>query len=391
MSQKGKTLLAALLMTLLSAPNAGAETGVSDKQIIIGTCNALSGNNEFSGKETTIGIKTYFAQLNAEGGVNGRKIQVVSCDDKYEPEGAYNCFQQMQTDNAFAITGLVGSALLAKYIPMCKNKRLPAVGFYSGPTFVSTPAQRYIFTVRPGYRAEEQQFVDHLWTLGIRRFGIIYQNDSYGADHLEGMREALKGHNTEIVVATSYQRNTNDLRNQFEALRKANPEAVSLAANHTQCMDIIQMAHNANWHPIFFINSGANVDGFMQKAGKEADGVLVGETVPSPTRVDLPLIDSYTKSLKKYFPKEKPCYTSLRGYIDARVLAEGLKRAGKDLTREKFVDALETIKSLDIGMGKDSEVTYSPTDHFGIHKYIFGTVKNGDVVQLRDWKTILKK
>jgi branched-chain amino acid transport system substrate-binding protein len=389
MSILQNTIWTLISLALITTTASQAEVGVTDKQVIIATSNALSGNNEFSGKQTTIGIKTYFDSLNDEGGVGGRKIKVITCDDKYEPEGAIACVQKLTSEGAFAITGLVGSALLAKYMPMCTNKKVPAVGFYSGPTFVSAPAKRYIFTVRPGYRAEEHQFIDHLWDqLKIRTFGIIYQNDSYGADHLEGMKEALAKHKAEIVGAASYERNSTDLSAAFAAVKKANPQAVSLAANNVQCLEIIKMARAEHWNPIFFINSGANVDGFMQKAGAEADGVVVGETVPSPTRTDIPFVAKYVKALKQYYPNEKPCYTSLRGYIDALVVGEGIKRAGKNLTRESFVDALDSIHNMDIGIGPDSKINYSPTDHYGIHQYIFGVIKKGDVVPITDWKKL---
>jgi ABC-type branched-subunit amino acid transport system substrate-binding protein len=389
MARKWKLALAALSLSLWSANAAMAEIGLTDSEIAIGCPNAQSGDNAFAGTQTSIGLATYINSVNAAGGVNGRKIRLVQCDDKYTPEGAVSCFGQLQKDGVFAISGLVGSAMLAKYIPMCTNAKMPLVGAYSGPQFVSDPATRYVFTVRPGYRDEEQQFVDHMWNdAGVRKIGIIYQDDAYGADHLKGLTDALKKHNAEIAGTASYKRNTVDISEAFNAVKAANPEAVSLAANHHQCAAIIKMARKANWNPIFFINSGANVDGFLPIIGNEGEGVLVSETVPPTNRVDLPLISEYVKALKQSYPNEKPCFTSLRGYIDGMVLCEGLKRAGKNLTRERFVDAMDKIHNWDIGLSKGHEVSYSPRDHFGMHKYAFGLLKSGYIVPIANWKSV---
>jgi branched-chain amino acid transport system substrate-binding protein len=379
--------------TLLAAAGLSEEkAGVTDNEILIGNPNVQTGDNAFSGRQTSIGLLTYINLINGRGGVFGRKIRVVQCDDKYTVEGGGSCFEQLQKKGVFAIAGVVGSALLAKYIPLCTSRKMPLLGAYSGPQFVSDPAKRYIFTVRPGYQDEERQFADHMWKdAGIRKIAIIYQNDAYGQDHLAGLKNALKNYKTELVAAASYPRNTTDVSEAFAKVKSSNPEAVSLAANNHQCAAIIKMAREANWNPLFFINSGANVDGFLQNVGSAGDGVLASETVPDINRDDLVLVADYRNALAQYYPNEKPCFTSLRGYVDGVVLVEGLKRAGKDLTREKFVDALEKIHNLNIGLGRGMEVSYSSTDHFGLHKYAFGVVRKGFFTPIANWKSLKAK
>jgi ABC-type branched-subunit amino acid transport system substrate-binding protein len=281
--------------------------------------------------------------------------------------------------------------MLAKYKTLAQNHKVPLVGCYSGPQFASEPVAPYVFTVRPGYQDEEHQFVDHLWKdAGVRKFGIIYQNDAYGADHLKGIKDALSKYNSELVAAGSYERNTLKVEEAFNLVKAAKPEAVSLACNNNQCAKVVELARAAKWNPIFFVNSGANVDGFLQQVGKDGEGVLVGETVPSPTRTNIPTIAKFQKLLKQYYPSEKPGFTNFKGYITGVVLCEGLKRTGKDLTRERFREAMENIRNFNVGLGKGMEVSYSPTDHFGMHKYIFGTVQNGDVVAVTNWKSLKK-
>lgn len=390
-----KHLVAFLLATscvVCAALGSAAEIGVSDQEILIGNPNAKSGDNQFSGLQTSVGLTTYIDQVNSTGGINGRKIKVVFCDDKYTPDGAIECFNALRQQGVFALSGLVGSGMLVKYKAMATNHKVPIVGCYSGPQLASDPVSPYVFTVRPGYQDEEHQFVDHLWKdAGVRKFAIIYQNDAYGADHLKGIRDELAKYKTDVVAEASYERNSLNVEAAFNRVKDAKPEAVSLACNNNQCSKIIELARKSGWAPIFFVNSGANVDGFLDQVKAAGNGVLVGETVPSPRRTDIPMIARYQKLLKQYHPDASPGYTNFKGYITGMVLCEGLKRCGKTLTRDNFCQALETMHNWDIGLGKDMEVNYTKTDHFGMHKYVFGVVHNGDVVAVSDWKNLAKQ
>ncbi len=242
---------------------------------------------------------------------------------------------------------------MAKYVPMCQSNKIPAVGFYSGPDFATEPVKHYVFAVRISNQEEEHQFVQHMWNdCKFRKLGIIYQNDAYGASHLEGMRDELTKFNAQIVGAGSYTRKTDQVAEAYNKVKAENPEVVNLACVPQVELDIAKMAAKDNWHPLFFINSSALVDNFLDGCGKDGDGMLAGMVVPPPSRGDLPLIAEFQKSMKKYYPNERPRLMSLQGFIDAMVFCEGLKRAGKNLTREKFIDALESIHNQDVGLGK---------------------------------------
>jgi ABC-type branched-subunit amino acid transport system substrate-binding protein len=233
--------------------------------------------------------------------------------------------------------------------------------------------------------------VDHLWHEGFRKFSIIYQNDAFGADCLEGVKIALKSHGAELVGAASYTRNKMDVSEAVDQIKKASPEVVFCGAVYKPSAEIVKLAKDTNWNPIFVMNTGSSVALFVPEAGAAAEGKIYTEAAPAPSQLDLPLIKSYQKSLKKSYPSEKPTYTSLRGYMDAVALVEGLKRAGKDLTRDGFVSAMESIHNLDVGLGKGMELSYSPTDHLGFHKVFFGTVKNSQAVPFSDWHSLSKQ
>jgi branched-chain amino acid transport system substrate-binding protein len=380
-----------LLSLGLACAGLAENKGVTDNEIIMGTCNALSGPSQFGGKETTIGINTYMNELNEAGGINGRKVKVISEDDKYEPETAIVCFQKMMVNNAFGISGAYGSTCLAKYIPLCVNNKIPCVGHYAGTHFVGDPVKRYVFNARAAYKDEQHALVDKLWDVGIRKIAVIYQKDPYGVDQLDGIKEGLAKHGAQIIASGEYVRNSNNIADAFNAVKVANPEVVVLGAVYTPCAKVAALAREANWNPIFVINSGSSEEAFIKEAGKDAEGKLVTEVAPAVSETGLPLVAKYIKALKKYYPNEKPGSVSLRGYIDAMVWAEGLKRAGKNVDREKFVDGLESIHNLDVGLGKGMALSYSPSDHLGFHKVFFGVVKNGEVVSFTDWKKLKTK
>jgi len=382
-----KSLAASALLLAISSQVCFAEVGVTDNEILIGTANALSGPSSYVGKEMNLGFQAYINYINERGGVNGRKIKMVSCDDRYETEGAISCFKTLNGDGVFGITGCYGAALINKYIPMAMLAKMPLVGFSSGPKFAADPVKRYVFTIRPDFIEEEEQVVNKLWNEGgFRRFAVVYQNDAYGNNILIGVQNSLKKNNAEVVAAGSYVRNSSNLKQAFDQVKAAAPEVVILGAVQVPCTEIVKMAHAANWHPIFVLNSGSAVDQFVELAGADAEGALVTEVAPEYVHSELPAIEKYNELLKKYFPSEKPNLTSLRGYNNAMLWVEGLKRAGRDLTREKFVEALDGMKNWDQGMGKDMDVSFSPTNHVGRSNLFYLTVKHGEVVTFKDWK-----
>jgi len=391
MPRTGIAMIVATLLGLGLAYPSSAERGVTDGEIVIGTSNALSGPSEFGGKQTNIGIKAYMDAINAEGGINGRKIKIISEDDKYEPDTAITSFQKLMAQNAFGITGAYGSTCLARYIPLSMNNKVPCVGHYAGTHYVGDPVKRYVFNARAAYKDEQHALVEKLWSVGLRKVAVIYQNDPYGVDQLDGIKEGLAKHGAQICAAGAYTRNSNNLEEAYNQVKQANPDVVILGAVYTPCIKAVTLAHQQKWFPIFVINSGSSEEAYIKGAGKDAEGTLITEICPAVDRGDLALIQKYKKALKQYYPDEKPGSVSLRGYIDAVVWGEGLKRAGKDVTREKFIDALESIHNLDVGLGRGMELSYSPTDHLGFHKIFFDIVKNGEVVEFTDWKGLKKK
>jgi len=381
-------LVVALSMWLLVGP-ALAETGVSDKEILVSTLSMVTGPAEFYGRLTNIGVDCAFNSVNDAGGVYGRRIKCLHPDDKYDADTAITVFNHMLQQGVFGFVALVGSPTMAKYIPMCQSFKVPAVGAYSAPNFTCEPPKRYFFNSRLSYREEMRRIMEKLWTEArARKIAIIYQNDSFGADFLESGRQWLSEHGTEFVAAGSYQRNVNEVKDAVNLVKNANPDAVVIAAVYKPSAEVLKLSKEIGWHPLFALSSGSCIDAMVGEAGTAGDGYPGADVAPPYSRTDLKGIVNYQQAMAKYFPSEKPTLVGLKGYIDALIFVEGLKRAGKDLTRENFVTGLERMRNVDLGLGKGMELTYSPQDHWGLHKVYWITTKNGSVIPFDSWSKL---
>jgi ABC-type branched-subunit amino acid transport system substrate-binding protein len=383
------TALVSFLTNVLVPERCLAETGVTDTEIVLGTANALSGPLVYFGTYTNMGINCYVNMVNDRGGILGRKLRVISEDDQYEPAGAIAAFTKLQEKGPFVLSGFCGSACMAKYVQMCQSNKVPAVGFYSAPEFMTEPTKRYLFAVRISNQEEERQFVQHMWNdCKFRKIGILYQNDAYGASHLQGLQEQLTKLGANVTGLASYTRKTEQIGDAYKVVKSADPQVVSLACVQQTELDVVRLAKKDGWHPLFFINASALVDAFLDNCGADGDGILVGMCAPPPSRTDLPLVAEFERAMKKYYPNETPRLMALQGFIDAMTICEGLKRAGRDLTREKFADALEGIHNLDVGLGSKMHLNYSKTDHVGFHNLDFAVIKNSKLVSVKSWKDI---
>lgn len=381
-------LFAALLPAMSPAVNAQVQTpGVESRQILIGSCAALDGPAGFLGRETVTGASAYFDYVNNSGGVNGRKLQLLAFDDGYEPAKAEFCFKRLLKENIFAAGFFVGTPTAAKYVPMAEESKVPVVGLFTGAQLLYTPLKHYVLNVRASYHDETREQVDNLWNvLGVHKIGVIYQDDAFGSAVLEGLQLALKKHNATPVGMGTFTRNTVDVDKGIASVRAANPQAVLLVGPYAPVAAIVKKAHAEGWHPIFLTVSFVGTEKFISEAGKDADGTIITQVVPPYNRTDFPTVALYLQALKTYYPNERPSFVSLEGFVDAMVMVEGLKRAGKDPTREKLISALETIENKDVGLGPRLTLHYSPTRHKGFDQIYTTVVRDGKPEIVDDWK-----
>ena len=381
----------AALVLLVGIPSQGKDVspGITDSSIRIGSCSALGGPSSFLGMQTQVGALAYFHIVNAEGGVHGRRIEVTSLDDGYDPDQTSACFNRLLKEGVFAMGLFVGTPTAAKYIPMAEAAKVPVVGLFTGAQLLYEPFKHYIVNVRASYFDETREQVDHLWrTRGIRKVGVIYQDDAFGTTVLDGVRNALTKYAAKPVALGTFQRNTLEVEQGLDKVRAANPEAVILVGPYAPVAAIIKKAHATGWNPLFLTVSFVGTEALVRAAGNDAEGMIITQVVPPYDRTEIPTVKLYRDALNKYMGGTPPSFVSFEGFVDAMVIVEGLKRAGPDLTREKFISGIESIHDYDVGLGPKFLLNYGAERHKGFDSVYSTIIRNGHAVTITDWKDL---
>jgi branched-chain amino acid transport system substrate-binding protein len=379
-------LCAALVLT---GKSQAEEVGVTKTEIKLASCSALDGPARLLGIDTVMGATAYLDQINDAGGVNGRKIQLLAFDDGYDPARADSCFNRLKTEKVFAAGFFVGTPTAAKYVPMAQAEKLPVVGLFTGAQLLYEPLKHYIVNVRASYYDETREQVSNLWEeVGAHKIAVLYQDDAFGKTVLDGVKLALNKYHSAPVATGSFARGTLDVDKGITDVQAGNPQAVVLVGPYAPVAAIVKRAHAKGWHPIFLTVSFVGTEQFIKEAGADADGTIITQVVPPPDNTDLPTVKLYRDALAKYFPQAKPSFVSLEGYLDAMVVVEGLKRAGKDVTREKFIDGIESMHNTDLGLGSKLKANYSATSHKGLNQVYVTVVQHGRPQLLTRWAEV---
>ncbi len=382
------------LLTLCAAGSVygQATPGVTDNQIIIGSCSALEGPSHALGTEQIKGAEAYFNLINDEGGVAGRKLKLIAYDDSYDPLKTETCFKRLQSQNVFALGFFVGTPTALKYLPMAEEAKIPLVGLFTGAQTLYTPLRHWVINVRASYAIETREQIERLWkALRYRKIGVIYPDDAFGAAVLDGVKNALKNKGAEPIAVGSYPRQTADTEAAIKSVRAANPEAVVIVGPANTVGPILQKAHAQGWRPLFLTVSFVGTDDLILHAGADAEGMVVTQVVPPYYQTELKTVAMYRKTFAKYYPGEQPGFVSLEGFVDAMVMVEGLKRAGKDLTRDGLIRAIESIHDHDLGLGPQLKVNYSARAHAGLDTVIPTVIRGGRAVPFTDWASVAPK
>lgn len=334
--------------------------GVTADTILIGQSAALSGPAQELGKEMKAGAEAYFEAVNAAGGLNGRKIKLVTLDDGYEPDkAAANTRKLVTEDKVLALFGYVGTPTSNASLPIFTEAKVPFVGAFTGAQSLRDPFNRYVFNVRASYFDETEGIVAHLVQQGIKRIAVFYQNDAYGKAGLAGVERALKSRSLEVAATATVERNSVDVTAATSALAKSKTEAVIMISAYKSCAAFIKSMRLSGALQQFWNVSFVGSKALANELGDEGRGVQISQVVPFPWSDVNPVVRDYQKRIGG---PDKYSFTSLEGFIAAKVLVEGLKRAGKNPTRESLVDGLSSFGKLDVG---GFFVNYTPTNHNG--------------------------
>jgi branched-chain amino acid transport system substrate-binding protein len=367
------------VLCALVATGLHAEPGVSPTSILIGQSAAFTGPASELGTEMRAGAMAYFQAVNAAGGVNGRKIELRSLDDGYEADRAAANTKKLIDEGVFLLFGYVGTPTSNASKPIFTAARVPFVGPFTGAESLRNPLNRYIFNIRASYYDETDKLVGQLVGQTLDRIAVFYQNDDYGKAGLAGVERAMKRRNIEIKATGTVERNTVDVAAAVNSICKIDPQGVVMISAYKSCGAFIKAMRAAGCNPQFMNVSFVGSKALAHETGAAGRGVGISQVVPFPWNISARVVKDYQQLLEASTGKQNYSFTSLEGFIAAKVLVEGLRRTGNDLTREKFIAAMEQMREYDVG---GYTVSFSTTDHNG-SKFVELTVIGKDEGFLR--------
>ncbi len=363
--------------------------GKEKKPLSVGMTTALSGPARDLGLSMRRGIEAYFHHINLQGGIQGRPLHLLALDDGYQPiSAALNMRRLTQETDVIAIIGNVGTPTAKVTVPIANREKVLFFGAFTGAKLLrKNPPDRYVINFRASYEEETSAMIDDILDRGVKPEEIAFftQNDTYGDAGYSGAVKALetRGYQqAKNLPHGRYTRNTLNVENGLLTILDApvEPKAIIMVGTYTACAKFIKYAKTI-WPNTLFLNVSFVGSIPLAKAlGKESEGVIVTQVVPHFDSM-LPGISEYRHLLRAYDPTASPDFVSFEGFLVAKIFVEGLKRAPKKITRENVIDAIESIKNLDIGIGVP--ISYSPMEHQALHRVWATEIKNNEFVPFK--------
>lgn len=345
------------------------------QDILLGQSVALTGPAAELGREMQLGAQLYFDAVNAAGGVRGRRIVLKTLDDGYEPARAEaNTRRFIDDGDLLALFGYVGTPTSAASIPLATTARLPFFGAFTGAELLRSPFNRYVFNVRASYFDETELIVKQLTAEGLTRIAVFHQNDAYGQAGLAGVERALAARKMTVAAKATVERNSNDVRVAVERLVAANPEAIIMVSTYGSCAEFIKQTKAKGLLARYANVSFVGTKSLAKALGPLGSGVMISQVVPSPSTEKYPWVMEYQRLIKA--KGGELSYTSLEGFIAARIMVEALKRGG-DASREALIRSLESMKDVNLG----GFPVFFTADNHSASKFVELTVldRNGQV------------
>jgi branched-chain amino acid transport system substrate-binding protein len=348
-----KYLQPRILLPLLLAwagPVRAGEVGVTTTRILFGQAAVMSGPSSALGQKMRQGILAAFAEVNAKGGVHGRKLDLISRDDGYDPDrSVLQTVKLLDEDKVFALIGAVGTPTSLVTVPIAKEQNVPFIGPFTGANFLRESNLNNVVNIRASYGAEAEAWVKHLTEdRHIKRIAIFYQDDSYGRDGLAGVKLALEKRGMELTAESTYERNTKAVSSAVRTLRRVEPEAVVMVGTYAPCAEFIKLARLSGFNPVFVNISFVGANALAKELGREGEGVIISQVVPFPWDASIKVVAEYQAAEKALDPKLLPDFVSLEGYLSGRLAAAALEMAGPDPTRAKMLQVINEVGRFDI-------------------------------------------
>jgi branched-chain amino acid transport system substrate-binding protein len=373
-------VLAALLLIVLPAALLAQDApGVTPNRIVLGQAAVFTGPAAQLGIQMRNGIKAYLDYVNERGGVHGRKLELITEDDFYEQSRAPEATKKLiEGHRVFALMGYVGTPTGVAHLPVVTQARVPLVGMFTGAEALRVPFNRYVFHVRASYYDETEKIVEQVLSTGGRRISVFYQDDAYGEAGRKGAELALERRKMKIHSQGTVKRNTVEVDEAAKHIHGTQPDAVVMVSAYTSIAAFVRamqkLGSGATFYNVSFVGSKALAD----TLGSDGVGVAISQVVPFPWGTALPVVKEYQQLAKKAGYADYN-FSALEGFLCAKVMVEGLRRAGRNPTREGLVEALEKMNDVDLG---GFFIGYSPKSRAG-SKFVDLTIISRDRKFLR--------
>jgi len=329
--------------------------------ILLGTSLPITGINKELGKEVVEGANTYFSHVNARGGIEGKHINLIFYDDKYEPQNTLkNINRLIDKDRVFSLFGFVGTPTTKKVLPIIRDEDIPFIAPFTGASFLRNSNFNNIVNFRSSYKEEIERIIDYLYkNKKINDFAIFYQNDDYGEEGYIATIEALRKRSLNLVSEGTYKRNTLSIRHALHEIKSTKPEAIIIVGAYKPSAHFIKKARECCFDdvifaPISFVNANALID----ELNGDGKNILFSQTVPSYDDRTLDVANEYRNLLDFYYPMNEPTYASFEAFLVAKLVVNALQNIEGSLTPKKF---LTNIKNLPYDVLGEIPIKYKDT------------------------------
>ena len=361
-------------LAVFGALPVAAQTGAGKGDILIGRSTALSGGMAPFLAPIHEGQEAAIEDANAKGGIGGRKIRIVSLDDGFDPRRTLeNARQLNEKDAVVALRGVSGTSQVMTLLPYLAEARLPLIGVYTGSPAVRAQQHPYLFTTRASYADELVKIVRNLVAVQSARIAVVYENNDFGKLLLPLVEKTITAEGASLAGSHALAPTGEDAATAAKTLAAQKPQAVLLVAAGPPVVAYVKANRAHLGVPVYTLSLGAGT-AVLKALGEEARGLAVARTGPSPTKPTIQLTRDFQASMKRH---GKPAdYDRYTGYMDARVLIEGLRAAGPGVTRASLVQAMEGLGTLDLG---GYTYQFSPQNHHGSNFVDIAVVGSGGV------------
>ena len=323
----------------------------SKNTILLGQSLPLSGPSAQIGKKYQAGAQAWFNEVNRKGGINGKKIRLISLDDQYEPElTIINTKRLLEKPNLLALFGYVGTPTTKEILPFIEERKIPLIAPLTGASILRDKDLKMVVNLRASYQMEIDKIVESLVRNARQKIAIIYQDDAFGKDGLKSAESALKKHGLKPIAIATVQRNSAQIQSALQVLTSSQPNAIIIISTYVSSAalsrELLQRDVKAQIMNVSFVGTRALEQSLPVGL---ANGIGVSQVVPFPWDRWIPVVADYQRLMRMNNSSARFGFTSLEGFMAAKLITEGIKRVQGPLTKESLITSLKSIKKVDLG------------------------------------------